>query len=123
MCDLPTLYSEREVRARKQHRCCECRVSIKPGDTYNRADGLWDGSFHVLKTCPPCAEARSWLWDRLSRSDECGPAFGDLYQYLTDEWHESRGKLSVGRRLVAFRRRNRQAVKDAALDKAKGETK
>ena len=117
MCDLPTLYSERDVRARKQHRCCECRISIKAGETYSRVEGLWDGQFSTYKTCTPCAEFRNWLAQMMPRY-ECGPTFGDLYQYATDEWRESRGKLSVGRRLVAFRRRNRQAVAAHAGERA-----
>lgn len=117
MCDMPTLYSERNVRARKQHRCCECRISIKPGDTYHRAEGLWDGSFQTFKTCTTCAEFRDWL-ARLMPSDDCGVTFGDLYQCATDEWRDSRGKLSIGRKLVALRRRNRQAVAAHAADRA-----
>lgn len=115
MCELPTLYSEREVRARKQHRCCECRISIKPGDTYSRVEGLWDGRFQTYKTCTPCAEARDWL-SRLMPSDECGPTFGDLHDYLADEWREGGRKMATGRKLVAFQRRNLRALAEHRED-------
>ena len=47
------------VKARKEHRCCECGGSILPGDWYQRINGKWDGAIEEYKTCLVCAQIRS----------------------------------------------------------------
>jgi hypothetical protein len=49
----------RQVRARKAHKCGECFRAIDPGDTYERAAGVWEGDFWDLKTCAHCAAFRT----------------------------------------------------------------
>lgn len=53
----------RQVTARKAHRCGECFRAIAPGDTYERAAGVWEGDFWDLKTCGHCAAFRTILDD------------------------------------------------------------
>lgn len=50
----PTVYCEEDVKARKQHRCCECRGFIQPGEIYHRHSGLWDGEWNTFKVCLDC---------------------------------------------------------------------
>ena len=64
-------YSDKMVKARKAHRCCECRESIPVGDTYHYACGKSDGDFWTNATCATCHEIRaaftcgSWVFTQL----------------------------------------------------------
>lgn len=50
---------EKLVKARKQHRCCECGDIIKKGEEYQVASGCWDGSWDRFKTCAFCVKLRN----------------------------------------------------------------
>ena len=58
-------------RAAKDHRCYECLETIKRGDRYEHASGLWDGRWSTFKTCLSCVEIRDhfscdgWLFGQL----------------------------------------------------------
>lgn len=74
-------------RARKPHRCCECRREIAKGETYERTSGIWGGEPHRYKTCIPCADLRSDLdKERRERRDpwEDGIPFEGLLEYLIE---------------------------------------
>lgn len=45
-------------RARKEHRCVECRETIKIGARYEKTSGIWDGSPNTYRTCLSCTEIR-----------------------------------------------------------------
>jgi|SRR6478735_681589 len=45
-------------RARKEHRCCECRKPIMKGQRYELISGVWEGRPDSYKTCLPCVEIR-----------------------------------------------------------------
>jgi hypothetical protein len=49
-----TVYDERRVRARKQHRCAACREAIKPGHAYTRIGIVFDGCASTIKRCLRC---------------------------------------------------------------------
>lgn len=64
--------SERVVKARKAHKCCECGAPIAIGNKYEYVSGLWEGAFSQYKTCLACKEIRdrffcTWyygmIWD------------------------------------------------------------
>ena len=59
-CDYETFsfYDARNVKARKEHTCCECGETIKPGDTYERAATVLHGVFRCYKTCLLCCLIR-----------------------------------------------------------------
>ena len=59
--DLPEFSHDVERRARKAHRCCECRETIPKGATYEYTVGKWDGRIIAHKTCLPCVEIRNAL--------------------------------------------------------------
>jgi len=69
--DPADVYSSKVVTARKEHTCCECGETIKPGDKYENASGLWEGSWDHYKTCEICLRIRSdvccdgWLFGQL----------------------------------------------------------
>ena len=54
----PSFFSSRERKARKEHKCNECRRIISPGETYEYIAGVWDGSFDTYKTCSDCLSVR-----------------------------------------------------------------
>jgi hypothetical protein len=75
-------------KARKDHKCCECRRIIKAGETYEYFSGLWrDSGFGDFKTCSHCLAAKDLcrVWDK----DAC-ICFEGLADYL---W-EYRGDLA-----------------------------
>lgn len=59
MNDMPECFIIRTPKARKEHRCCECRGMILVGESYQRASGIWDGEPMRFKTCCDCAELRA----------------------------------------------------------------
>lgn len=69
-----------EVRkARKRHRCCECRQLIYVGSRYERASGKFEGDIFAYKTCAVCAEIR----DRFACGGYC---YGDLWEAMRYQW-------------------------------------
>jgi hypothetical protein len=77
--DIEPLFHVVSVRkARKPHRCCECKCEIKPGDKYERATGKWDGRIDTFKTCIPCQRIR----DDLCCSFEYGGLRDVVWEYL-----------------------------------------
>lgn len=83
MCDaeFPEISSETFPKARKVHRCCECRGTIQPGERYSCLSGLWDGRFEVYKTCLECIELRRDVRALMHKSPyDGGPALGHMYE-------------------------------------------
>lgn len=96
MCDNEGPMAMRTVmrRARKEHRCCECRGVIAIGAVYEFISGIWDHQPSSYRTCGLCADVRSVyvlllrvrrrMMSRYRRydDDDCWPPFGLLY----DNW-------------------------------------
>jgi len=57
------VFSESYRKAAKDYKCCECRVAIQRGDTYQRTSILQDGMWFDYKTCEDCADLRESLSD------------------------------------------------------------
>ncbi len=78
------VYRDRERKAAKDHRCCECDTLIAKGSTYIYASGVWDGSGWSAKFCKRCNEVRgkACKYQRYD-PDECPPIPG-LAQWLVD---------------------------------------
>lgn len=53
-CEIPEFYTETRHVARKQHKCCECRKHIEPGEPYMACRGKWDGEMNCYKQHLPC---------------------------------------------------------------------
>lgn len=77
----PEIYKEHYSKARKTHICCECQNTINNGETYQRSEGLWDGSFSLYKTCKPCYKLRNEVIVEL---DMHNIAFEYLYETIKD---------------------------------------
>jgi hypothetical protein len=59
MCDCsdfsaPAVFKEVTRRARKRHRCGECKGLITPGCHYWESRGLWEDQWSTHKTCGSC---------------------------------------------------------------------
>jgi hypothetical protein len=69
--DPADVLAERMVKARASHECCECGEKIKPGDTYEKVDGCWEGHWSHYQTCEPCWKIRQtycptgWIYGML----------------------------------------------------------
>lgn len=57
----PECYTNKQVKARKTHKCCECGGEIKIGETYDHLSGIWDGEPGRFKTCQDCINLRDRL--------------------------------------------------------------
>lgn len=82
-CDLPAAHSEYFPTARKEHKCCECQRTIKPGERYQLYSGVWEGAGMSFKTCRECHAIREAIKDGLSQGD-CGPCFTQLGDAIAD---------------------------------------
>ena len=80
---MPAVYSKTCRRARKPHRCYECRGTIAKGESYNSHEGLWDGRWSTYKVCLDCDSLRNDLDARVTDYDD-RICFGDLEETALD---------------------------------------
>lgn len=73
------MLASEQRKARKQHRCDECRRTIEAGETYLHERGIHECEPFTNKTCAHCQVARGWL------SDQCG---GWIYTEVEEELRE-----------------------------------
>jgi hypothetical protein len=98
-CDYDPLvfYREREVAARKEHRCEECSAPILRGERYlsfsGKGEDFFSGGQHLL-----CRDACVWIRDVLN--GECIP-FGALREWWDDHRSPSDLWSALGRATVA----------------------
>lgn len=52
------------AKARKQHKCDECSRVIRPGESYFRFAGTWEGDFWSTRFCATCVKLIDWLQKR-----------------------------------------------------------
>ncbi|HWA67144.1 MAG TPA: hypothetical protein VG899_12350 [Mycobacteriales bacterium] len=71
-------------RARKEHRCDECRRIIKSGEVYQRFAGKCDGYLSSYTTCSHCEAAVGWLIKACE-----GYIFGLALADLREHWDDS----------------------------------
>lgn len=69
-------------KARKEHKCCECRKVIEKGEHYEYCSGIWDDP-DSYKTCQSCVELRVNHQDVHS----CIPPFESLSEYISDQFY------------------------------------
>jgi hypothetical protein len=66
-------------KARKEHRCVECRRLVPKGEQYQKWVMKFDGDLSCDKTCSECAEIR-----QVFSCGEMQPQFGQLWQEMHD---------------------------------------
>lgn len=77
-CEMPSVFNQTKPRARKRHRCCECRGWIEAGERYEYSWGIWDGDADSYKTCFGCAELR----EELGKLSKCCVPFMGVHEEL-----------------------------------------
>lgn len=71
-------YNSRICRAKKSHKCGECRREIISGQEYEYASGKFDNDFFTFKTCADCTSIR----DAFNCSQSV--MHGELWQEMGD---------------------------------------
>ena len=61
MSDYPECFRHVTRKARKPHKCCECRGVISAGEKYHYTSGIWDGRAESYKECSDCHELRDTI--------------------------------------------------------------
>lgn len=78
--ELPALYEDCTRRARREHRCCECRRPITVGQTYHEHRGIWGGKWSTYRNCLRCERVRN----KLARESDCCIVFGGVREELRE---------------------------------------
>ena len=84
----PEFYNEAWHKARKAHRCCECKETIVKDEQYHRFSGKWDNEVRSYKSCGRCYEVRAWA---LGNDSDCAIYcyLSGLYEYLIEAGNET----------------------------------
>lgn len=82
--EMPECFRRSTPKARKPHRCCECRGTIAVGEVYEVASGVWPDGPARFKTCADCARIREVVQKMVNPEDVaiCG-----LMEELTEGDH------------------------------------
>lgn len=84
----PEAYWERCPRARREHKCYECRGTIKIGTHYTRCSGIWDRRPDSFKLCMRCARTHAYM-----RTIDREASFGELREVLHEaglkRWYDN----------------------------------
>jgi hypothetical protein len=85
-------YSRTHPRARKAHRCEECRRVILPGERYARHSQKWEGDVSSWPTCAQC-DAWSSAFARASRivCGCSGHVVGEMWEQIAEFAREHLG--------------------------------
>jgi hypothetical protein len=80
----PEFENVREVKARKAHKCVECRSVIAAGETYERVAGKFEGRFYCNATCNACSEIRN----AFENQDGAYSTVGELWQEMREQFSD-----------------------------------
>ena len=95
------------VKARKNHKCCECGRVIEKGEKYEYCVAVWDGDLRTFKTCHGCKIIRDelfcdgWAYGEVWRdiweniADIAVSCFSDLILKLPDYTKEKLTALLI----------------------------
>ena len=107
--DRYTVYHEATRRARKQHKCDECRRLIEPGETYRCTSGLSEGHWTINRVCAHCTVATNWL------QAECGGYLDGGVQEDIEEHAAEYRQAALWRLVIGMRRKWRAFKADALM--------
>lgn len=77
--NLPVNFWPSTPKARKEHRCYECKRAIQPGEQYHRDSGKWEESFYSFKVCLVCREITNEFF---CEGFSYGRVLDDLYEHI-----------------------------------------
>jgi len=83
-----SVHDVRIVKARKIHKCCECRDTINVGEKYEYVFGKWDGEIGVFKTCLSCVSVRNNMFCSGFVYEELWSAMQEYILETTDEKYD-----------------------------------
>jgi hypothetical protein len=85
-------------RAAKQHICCECRRTIRRGETHHYLSGVYDGHWSSYRWCHHCQAAGRWM------QTVCGGhLLGDLLAEMREHWYEGYRSVEFGRLIASVK--------------------
>lgn len=88
--EMAEFMAERDIKAaRKEHRCDECRRTIRVGEPYRSMRGKYDGRFYVVNHCAHCNVAAEWLMVACK-----GYLFNAVLEDLREHWEFSESMRS-----------------------------
>lgn len=90
--------TERHRRARKEHRCCACKETIRKGDIYRATFVVFEGSVDTYKHCLRCARMFDELCARIDGYDEGV----DWHLNCGHSWEENHGECPPEIAALAF---------------------
>ena len=108
--DGPSVMWESKPKAKKRHKCSECRGWIEPGEVYWRVRGVWDGEPRTFFMCVDCNEMLSWAGD--GAYCFCW-SFGSVHTDVLDFVGESGDKALIAEaeaRVKAVRNKRRDQI-------------
>ena len=110
--DAPSMYNVETRKARKAHKCSECRGAIAAGETYEHVRGVWDGDPATYKTCQDCAELRKWAEAHVKCICWAHGETHSIIRETMDEYdRECPGlKAEAIGKMSAIRRKRREAI-------------
>jgi len=80
------LYREKDVKAKKEHKCSECYQVIQKNEIYKYIFTVFQGDASTIKICSVCQDKRQKIHDiEIShgcKEHEAWPPLGDLREYL-----------------------------------------
>ena len=77
--DSATVLLQKDRKARKEHKCDECRRVIGVRETYEEQRYLSEGTVYVHRTCDRCIIPRSWLVSNCG-----GYVYGDVAEEICE---------------------------------------
>lgn len=109
--DGPSVFDEKTVKAKKVHKCSECRGAIQAGETYLKTWGIWDGEASTFKRCPDCSALIAWATAHV----KCicwyyGQTLSDIIDAMQEYDSECPGLLAEAEAKVAEVRTKRRAL-------------
>lgn len=80
----PECFTQIIRKARKEHKCYECRRLIAKGEQYEYSSGIWAGEAQSFKLCLDCVNLKSKI-EAIELSHGCSlsessPGFGELIE-------------------------------------------
>lgn len=100
MNEMPKFFVTLKPKARKEHKCCECRGMIPRGEIYFRYKGLWDGCIQTFIRCADCQAMADEMDKDVALFDEIVPFEGLLEacdNFADDKWLIVMGNIMVKR--------------------------
>lgn len=99
--DGPEWSRENMVKAKKHHRCSECRDAIAPGSLHLYTVGKWGGDICQFRTCERCADLRD-SYIAMGYCYTYGSLWAEHLEMLLDapEEQQSQRAISLARSIV-----------------------